>query len=258
MNIRKTFVLLSVVLNAVAIFILVDFLTSTSDVTSVFEDSLPSPTGVSDEGEVIGEYTVEDENVFKVAKVIDGDTVSLSTGDVVRYIGIDTPENPGDANEECYAKRSEEKNKKLVEGKLVYLEKDVSEVDRYGRLLRYVWTVDDRGEKETFVNKEMVILGFASAATYPPDIKYQDTFRLAEIEAKERNLGLWGNCFLGPQENSSDSSAWKEWDCSSNLYDCSDFTRQSEAQSVLEACGVSLDIHKLDRDSDSVACESLP
>ena len=48
------------------------------------------------------------------------------------------------------------------------------------------------------------------------------------------------------------------WDCSGNVYNCSDFSTQVEAQSAFEACGAEADIHNLDRDRDGVACESLP
>ena len=45
--------------------------------------------------------------------------------------------------------------------------------------------------------------------------------------------------------------------CSSNYYNCADFSTQAEAQSVMEFCG-SDDIHYLDGDDDGVACETLP
>ncbi|WP_376793275.1 thermonuclease family protein [Thermoflexus sp.] len=69
-------------------------------------------------------------------KVIDGDTIDVSIGGGafrIRYIGIDTPEQ----GEPYYAEATEE-NRRLTEGKTLYLIKDVSETDRYGRILRYV------------------------------------------------------------------------------------------------------------------------
>ena len=71
---------------------------------------------------------------------MDGDTIELSNGEKVRYIGINTPETKDPRKiVECFGKESYEYNKKLVEGKEVALEKDVSDKDKYGRLLRYVW-----------------------------------------------------------------------------------------------------------------------
>lgn len=116
---------------------------------------------------------------FKVTKVIDGDTIKIETGESVRYIGIDA------AEEGCFADEATAKNKELVEGKEVRLEKDVSEIDKYGRLLRYVY-VDN-----LFVNDYLVRNGYANISTYPPDVKYQDQFRQAEQEARENKRGLW-------------------------------------------------------------------
>src|SRR4030067_982445 len=73
-----------------------------------------------------------------VVKVVDGDTVELENGQKVRYIGIDTPETTLGKND-CYGTEATEKNKELVEGKRVRLEKDISETDKFGRLLRYVY-----------------------------------------------------------------------------------------------------------------------
>jgi endonuclease YncB( thermonuclease family) len=78
-----------------------------------------------------------------------------------------------------------EANKRLVESKTVLLEKDVSETDRYGRLLRYVYMGD------IFVNEELVKQGYAQASMYPPDVKYADLFIAAQREARAAERGLW-------------------------------------------------------------------
>jgi micrococcal nuclease len=124
-----------------------------------------------------------------VTRVVDGDTivVNIQGKDYkLRYIGMDTPEtvNP-DKPVQFMGKEASRKNLELVGGKTVTLEKDISETDRYGRLLRYVW-VDG-----LMVNAELVRLGYAHAYTYPPDIKYQDVFRTLEKEARENRRGLW-------------------------------------------------------------------
>ena len=119
----------------------------------------------------------------KVTQVIDGDTIIIEGGYRVRYIGIDTPEiRP---RLEAHGIEAWQANRQLVEGKEVRLERDVSETDKYGRLLRYVY-VDD-----IFVNAELVRQGLARAKAYPPDIKYQDYLEQMETEAKLAGRGIW-------------------------------------------------------------------
>jgi len=126
-----------------------------------------------------------EERLYRVARVVDGDTVEIKGGEKIRYIGIDAPEISSDA---CFAKEATEKNKELVEGRLVRLEMDLSETDKYGRLLRYVYV------EEIFVNDFLVREGYANVYTIPPDLKYQEEFKDAEKEARENNRGLWTNC----------------------------------------------------------------
>lgn len=138
-----------------------------------------------------GEVEGESDDLFFVEEVIDGDTIVLEGGETVRYIGIDTPETSHPTKPiECFGEESKKINKNLVEGKMIRLEKDVSETDRYGRLLRYVW-VD-----EIFVNDKLVRDGYASSVSYPPDVKYQEVFKQAQEEAMQDNRGLWNSCDL--------------------------------------------------------------
>jgi uncharacterized repeat protein (TIGR02543 family) len=128
----------------------------------------------------------------RVTRVIDGDTIEVSIGESiykVRYIGLDAPEiahYPQPA--ECFGKEASDKNSELVEGKTLRLEKDVSETDQYGRLLRYVWVGD------IFVNDYLVRQGYAYAHTYPPDVEHQEQLTQAQREARENNRGLWAIC----------------------------------------------------------------
>lgn len=135
--------------------------------------------------------SIEDTEIalVKVVRVIDGDTIELATGEKLRYIGVDTPETSDPRKPlQCFAKEATEKNRELVEGREVRLEKDISETDRYGRLLRYVYVGDE------MINQKLVKEGFAYSSSYPPDVKYQEKFRQAEKEAKNENRGLWGAC----------------------------------------------------------------
>ena len=103
-----------------------------------------------------------------VTKVIDGDSIIVSMeGEEyeVRYIGIDAPEFDEETfNQALSSKRA---NQELVEGRQITLYKDVSNTDRYGRLLRYVF-LDD-----IFINLELVEKGLAKPKSYPPDIACQ-------------------------------------------------------------------------------------
>lgn len=124
-----------------------------------------------------------------VKRVIDGDTIELNDGRKVRYIGIDTPElHHPTKGVQCFGKEAMEKNKELVEGKEIKMKKDVSETDRYKRLLRYIWIGD------TFVNEYLVKEGYAAQATFPPDVKYAELFGTAAEEARINNRGLWKVC----------------------------------------------------------------
>ncbi|OGK23137.1 hypothetical protein A3A46_01230 [Candidatus Roizmanbacteria bacterium RIFCSPLOWO2_01_FULL_37_13] len=134
-------------------------------------------------------------NLVKVVKVIDGDTIIIESGQKVRYIGIDTPELHHPKKKlECFGKEARDKNKELVEGKLVRLEKDVSETDRYWRLLRFVYVPTESSPSGLFVNDYLVRDGFAYSSTFPPDVKYSDHFKNLENQARENNRGLWNKC----------------------------------------------------------------
>lgn len=127
----------------------------------------------------------------RVIRVVDGDTIIVDIpgrGDFrLRYIGINTPESVDPRRSaEYYGEEAAAKNRELVEGKTVWLEKDTSETDQFDRLLRYVYLADG-----TMVNEELVRLGYTRARSYPPDLKYQDRFRAAEQEARSAARGFW-------------------------------------------------------------------
>jgi micrococcal nuclease len=130
----------------------------------------------------------------KVVRVVDGDTIVVAFGGKeykVRYIGMDSPETV-DPNSpvQWMGSQATAANVALVDGATVFLEKDVSEVDRFDRLLRYVWLAD--GAAWTLVNLELVRQGVASAKSYPPDTAYDELYQAAEGEAQSVAVGLWG------------------------------------------------------------------
>jgi micrococcal nuclease len=133
---------------------------------------------------------------FKVVRVIDGDTIEIENKKIVRLIGVDSPElHHPKKPVQCFGAEAAEFTKKMLTGKTVRLEKDVSETDRYRRLLRYVY-IDDPSTSsgQVFFNEYLVSEGYATAATFPPDVKYVEVFKKAEVQARNNNRGLWGKC----------------------------------------------------------------
>lgn len=144
--------------------------------------SVPPDTSESSSAQ---ETSVDQLTQALVTNVIDGDTIDVDIDGRlfrVRYIGVDTPERGQFGYEEAMIA-----NVQLVSNGIVWLEKDVSDMDIYGRLLRYVWT--ERGQ----VNAELVASGYAQVVTYPPDVKYQDDYLELQRQARQAGLGLWVN-----------------------------------------------------------------
>jgi micrococcal nuclease len=128
----------------------------------------------------------------RVVRVIDGDTILVDLNgreERVRYIGVDTPETVAqDRPVGCFGPEASRKNKELVEGKSVELERDVSDRDRFDRLLRYVY-VDG-----VMINAELLQQGYGTSVTFPPDVRENSRFRALEREARQARRGLWSAC----------------------------------------------------------------
>jgi len=152
-----------------------------SDGEKTSKDSVRVTVKEKQEEELTDEI-IEETWLIKCTRVIDGDTIELENGDRVRYIGINTPEAGDELGD--YAT---EINKELVEGKEVKLIKDVSDTDKYGRILAYVYIGN------IFVNAYLVEEGYAQVATYPPDVKYADLFLELQQKAREEGKGFWGD-----------------------------------------------------------------
>ncbi len=133
----------------------------------------------------------------RVTGVVDGDTVHvrLENGkeEKVRFIGVDTPESTREV--EPYGKEAAAYTKKRLDGRTVYLELDVGERDKYGRLLAYVWLSPPKSDGEAEVrakmfNAELLLEGYAQVMTVPPNVKYADLFAKLQREAREAEKGL--------------------------------------------------------------------
>lgn len=185
-----------------------------------------------------------------VTRIIDGDTIEVAINGVnyrLRYIGMDTPERG-----QPFFAAATEANRLLVEGQTVTLVKDVSETDRYGRLLRYVYLPDG-----TFVNAELVAQDYAQVATFPPDVTHQDLFITLEREAREAGRGLWAQ----PDLTSTPAAAPLSGEACDPAYPTvcippppPDLNCGSIPYRDFEA--LPADPHNFDGDNDGIACES--
>lgn len=133
-------------------------------------------------------------DVATVIKVIDGDTVVLRLQgaiETVRLIGIDTPETVHPTKPvECFGPEASAFTHSLLEPKTqVRVQRDVEARDRYQRLLVYLYLLDG-----TFVNQELLRLGFARAMSIAPNMVYADRFASIETKTKENRIGLWLRC----------------------------------------------------------------
>lgn len=152
---------------------------------------VPAPAGAVD-----APGPPDDGELVRVTEVVDGDTIRVEWPDGwwerVRYIGIDTPEvgrGPGEVDEP-WAQEATQANRELVGGREVLLERDISDTDRYDRLLRYVWVEVDDGW--VMVNGELVAAGLADVRAYEPDTRYHDWFRQLQDEARAAGRGMYG------------------------------------------------------------------
>ncbi|RMD80779.1 MAG: nuclease [Chloroflexi bacterium] len=155
-------------------------LPSTPTVSSIH---LPSPTAAAPSIAVacLADLSWE---LATLVRVIDGDTIDVRINgrqERVRYIGINTPER-----EQPWYTEATQANRRLVAQGPLWLARDVSERDRYERLLRYVIAGDQ------FVNLALVEQGFAQVATFPPDVRCAETYLAAEQRARTEGIGLWG------------------------------------------------------------------
>ena len=120
-----------------------------------------------------------------VRKIIDGNTVQLETGEIVKYIGVAAPEMNRKEGPEFYARQAVNYNKKLVFMKKVRLEFDAKRKDEKGNMLAYVFV------KKTLVNAELIRNGCARAEVTPPNLRYKDALLDAQKKAMAEDKGIW-------------------------------------------------------------------
>lgn len=153
----------------------------------VFKPQESTPAATDSNSSVIAAN--DDSSIYKVINVVDGDTIDIDLNGKtrVRLIGVDTPESvhPDADRNIPYGDISSAYTESKLLNRQVTIELDVQEKDRYGRLLAYIWL------DEGMFNKTLLDEGHAKVATYPPNVKYVDTFVAAEKVAQSKGLGLW-------------------------------------------------------------------
>ncbi|EKN70597.1 prophage LambdaCh01 nuclease domain-containing protein [Neobacillus bataviensis LMG 21833] len=147
--------------------------------------------------------------LITVGRVVDGDTFVTSDGRKVRLVGVNTPEST--TRHEEYGKEASNYTTSKLNGKQVWIQKDVSETDRYSRLLRIVWLsvptndMDENEIRTKMYNADLVLNGYAEPSTYPPDVKYSEYFVKFAREARTASKGLWAFGEQGTTKGDLDS-----------------------------------------------------
>ena len=186
-----------------------------------------------------------------VASITDGDTLRAhveGVNEAVRLVAIDAPETNGG----CGAAQSTEFVRRFAPpGSTVWLERDDTDRDRYGRLLRYVWRDD-----AALLNEELVEAGWAEAKLYEPDDGRWPTMQRAQRRARNARAGIWKLCDMGGAAGDPPASGA----CDPNYGGCVpvyppdvDCDRVKGPVTV-----VGNDPHNLDGNHDGQACEGPP
>lgn len=203
----------------------------------------------------------------RVVRIVDGDTIVVDRGrgsEKLRYIGMDTPETVDPRRPvEPMGHQAAAANAALVDGRTVWLEKDVSETDRYGRLLRDVWLRDaSRPSGWLFVDLELVAEGFAQVSTYPPDVRYVDALLAAQRAARDAGLGLWAEPAASGEPGTSPLPlvGGGGAGCQPSYTPCLPIVDDLDCADV-QAMGAAPvrvkgpDVYRLDADGDGLGCE---
>lgn len=245
--------------------------TQTTSPTAAGPTDVPATAGPDESPAPLGAAPIGSTEAARVVRVVDGDTIVVDRGngeERVRYIGVDTPETraPGTPIE-WMGPEATEANRALVDGEQVILERDVSEVDRFGRLLRYVWVTDSSSPSGLLlVNLALVARGYAQVSTYPPDVRYVELYLAAQQTARANGVGLWGPEPGASQASGPTTEPQPVGGCHPSYagaclktgagdYDCAGGSGNGPNYIAGPISVVGFDEFELDRDGDGVACE---
>ena len=217
----------------------------------------------------------DDAERVELYDVVDGDTIDVDLypesgrmrEERIRLIGIDTPETSYSfGNEpECYGREATKKTESvLVAADEIWVSADVEDLDRYDRLLRYVWYLAPGDDRVHFLNRELVAEGFALAKQYRPNVAFADELDDAEEVAITEGRGMWlacdGSVSLDPTLEADGEPDADRIDRTLTPVTedgdavCSFFDTFDQAQDFMDAYPEVAEI--IDPDGDGLACEA--
>lgn len=174
----------------------------------------------------------------EVADIVDGDTIKVYLDGeryTIRMIGIDTPESvhPDPQKNTIYGQKASEYAKQVfTKGQTVYLSQDVSDKDKYDRLLRYVWlekptdTADEIEIRQKMYNAKVVLDGYANVHEYAPNNTLYPLFLTFEAEAEKENRGLWAENGLSRENIEDDILIGNKNSKKLHSVDCADLPQE--------------------------------
>lgn len=187
--------------------------------------------------------------LYRVERIVDGDTLVLEKIGKVRLIGVDTPETVDRRKPvQYFGKEASLFLKNIALGKEVSIEYDQNKKDRYGRALGYLFLPDG-----TLINLKIIEEGYGFAYTKYP-FKRIEEFRKAEARARTIEKGLWANRPITTSKGSVlpiSPVMIRSYECVYKT--CKQMTSCEEARYHLQECG----FDRLDRDGDGVPCENV-
>ncbi|RJR27333.1 MAG: hypothetical protein C4582_00690 [Desulfobacteraceae bacterium] len=125
---------------------------------------------------------------YEIKFVFDGDTILLSNGEKVRYLGINAPEIDHDGGKsDPLAHEARRENINILKGHKVRLELDLEKRDTHGRLLAHVF-LDNGG----LVSELLLKIGYAHVLRVKPNVKYWDQMLETQRKAMKQGAGIWG------------------------------------------------------------------
>ena len=147
----------------------------------------------------------------KIERVVDGDTAIVSfifadgkkyQKQRVRFLGVDTPETVHPNKPvQFYGKEASNFTKSQLTDKIVWLQTDVGALDRYNRMLAYVWLSEPSKKdldnedaiRAKMYNATLLLEGYAQVMTVQPNSRYSEMFVRFQREAREGKKGLWAD-----------------------------------------------------------------
>jgi endonuclease YncB( thermonuclease family) len=237
---------------------------------------IPSPTSTLDlststpgiDLNIAGAYCIPTNTQRKqalVTKILDAASIEVVTATEtfrVRYIGLDAPKISPTL--EWQGPQAVAANERMLGGKYVTLVQDVTDMDGSGYFPRYVLIGG------TFVNHELIRLGYARAVASSPDVSCENSFLSAQVEAQAILAGIWSSTpvptftiTLSPTitntPNPPTVTSEPVCNCKRGPFTCKNFYTQAQAQSCFVYCkrmgyGEVLP----DNNNNGIVCEGLP